>query len=293
MKQWIYIMLFCSLAIVACRPTPLGIDVNPQPPKLVVASQIIPSNVMAVLVTRSFSALEAGTFVDGSGQVSPGFVDKIIVKDAFVTVSYGGIIDTLFGVDTIPGVYVSAKTLQIPYQHYTLRVYDPKLNESISAETEMLPAVQIDTIYAVGKSDSTVSLKFRFTDLPGQNWYLFNVYKASQQSGLANLDVNTVPFDVGENQLLQSQLITDLVYNNNHIEITTTVPGVSPTDTIGVTFANITEGHFEFLSAQSGTGDLFGQFFHEPVNIPTNVMNGFGYFSAYDPDVKIIDLNKY
>jgi hypothetical protein len=293
MKYLLYILCSLVLLVYSCRPVPLDIDVKPQAPKLIVASQIIPSTVMAVLLTRSFSALEQGTFVSGTGEVSPDFIDKIIVQNAVVTVSYGNIIDTLYAVDTIPGVYISAKTLQIPHQTYTLHVYDPKLNESVSAQTQMLPAVKIDTVFPVGKTDSTVSLKFRFTDLPGQNWYLFNVYKASKKSGVANLDVNTVPFAVGENQLLQSQLITDLVYNQNQIELITTVPGVSPSDTIGVTFANITEGHFLFLSAQSGTGDLFGQFFHEPVNIPTNVVNGFGYFSAYDPDVKVIDLNKY
>ncbi|MCX6181591.1 MAG: DUF4249 domain-containing protein [Bacteroidetes bacterium] len=294
MKSKIYILIFSLvLMLCACRPKPLDIAVQPQSPKLIIASQIIPSNVMAVLVTRSFSVLEEGTFVEGTSEISPGFIDKIIVQDALVTVSYDGIIDTLYSVDTIPGVYVSAKILQVPHQNYVLHVYDPKSDESVSASAQMLSAVKIDTIYPIGKTDSTVSLKFRFTDLPGQNWYLFNVYKASKQSGVANLDVNTTPFAVGENQLLQSQLITDLVYNKNLIEITTTVPGVYPTDTIGITFANITEGHFLFLSAQSGTGDLFGQFFHEPVNIPTNVINGFGYFSAYDPDVKIIDLNKY
>lgn len=295
MKQKILYLLLCCISVLqySCRPVPLDIDIEPQPPKLVIASQLIPSTVIAVLVTRSFSALEQKTFVGNTGVVSEGFVEKIIVQNATVTVSYGGIIDTLYEVDTIPGVYVSAKTLQIPYQKYVLNAYDGVSNESVSAETQMLPPIKIDTIYAIGKTDSTVSLKFSFTDTPGQNWYLFNVYKASKNSGLAGLDVNTVPFAVGENQLLQSQLITDLVYNQNLIEITTIVPGVLPTDTIGVTFANITEGHFLFLSAQSGSGDLFGQFFHEPVNIPTNVVNGFGYFSAYDPDVKVIDLNQY
>ncbi len=292
MKKIAYIFIYCLL-LYSCRPAPLDIAVKPQSSKLIVASQIIPSTVMAVLVTRSFSVLEEGTFEKGTGKISPSFIDKIIVKHAVVTVSYGSTVDTLYRVDTIPGVYISASTLQVPYQSYTLHVYDPQLDESASALTQMLPPVKIDSIYPVSKTDSTVTLKLIFTDFPGQNWYLFNVYKASAKSGAANLDVNTVPFKVGENQLLQSQLISDLVYNKNLIEITTTVPGVTPSDTIGITFANITEGHFLFLSAQSGTGDLFGQFFHEPVNIPTNVSNGFGYFSAYDPDVKVIDLNQY
>jgi len=279
--------------IFSCRPAPLDISIAPQPTKLVIASQIIPSSVMAVLVTRSFSALEKGTFESGTGVVSPDFINNIIVQNAFVTVSYDGIIDTLIAVDTIPGVYLSAKKLLIPFQSYTLHVYDPKLNESISAETQMLPFVKIDTIFPTAKTDTSVTLKFKFIDLPGQNWYLFNAYKASEKSGLADLDVNTVPFKIGENQLLQSQLITDLVYNNDTIEITSTINGVSPTDTIGITFANITEGHFSFLSAQNSTGDLFSQFFHSPLNIPTNVINGFGFFSAYDPDIKVMDLNKY
>jgi len=285
--------LLFFLALDSCRPAPLDIDIQPNPPGLVVASQIIPSTAMAVLLTRSFSALENGTFVKGTGEVAPGFLEKLIVKGAFVTVSYVGVTDTLFPVDTIPGLYVSVNTLQIPYQTYSLKAYDPQSNESVEAQTQMLPAVKFDSIYPTAKSDTSVSLKLRFYDPPGHNWYLMNVYRAKTKIGAANLDINSVPFTVGKNQLLKSQLITDYVYNTALIEITAIIKGILPTDTIGVTFSNITEGHFLFLSAQNSSGDLFGQFFHEPVNIPTNVQNGYGYFNASDPDVKVIDLNQY
>ncbi len=293
MKRIKILLIVFIVGIYACRPKPLEIDIQAAPPKLVVASQIVPETVLGVIVTRSFTALQHEIYNEGSKSVSQEFTNNIIVQNAFVTVKYAGITDTLFAVDTIPGLYVSAKTLQIPYQEYELNVYDPVLNESVSAKSSMLPAVKFDTVYPIVKGAKEINLKFSFKDFEGQNWYLLNVYKANNNSNIANLDVNSIPFSTGKNQLIQTQLINDVVYNTKNIDIELQLKDVTSADTIGVTIANISEGYYTFLQAQSKIDGIISQFFREPVNTPTNVQNGYGYFSAYDPDVKIIDIGKY
>lgn len=279
--------------VYSCRPKPLEISLNAAPPKLVIASQVVPQTVLGVLVTRSFTALQHDVFVPGTNIVSDAFVDDVIVTNAIVTVKYAGQIDTLHAVDTIPGLYVSANVLQIPYEQYELNVYDPQLNESVSSVTTMLPGVVFDTVYPVVQVDNSVKLKYSFTDLAGPNYYLVNVYKAQSQASVANLDVNSFPFNSGRNQLIQSQLVSDLVYNTNNISIELDLKGVSQSDTIGVTLCNISEGYYNYLNAQEKINGIIGQLFREPVNVPTNITNGYGFFSAYDPDVKVIDINNY
>jgi hypothetical protein len=293
MKKTLVLYIGIALTIFSCRPAPLEISLRAAPQKLVIASQVVPQTVLGVLVTRSFAALEHDVFVPGTNNVSQAFIDDVIVQNAIVTVTYAGQTDTLHPVDTIPGLYVSASVLQIPYEKYELHVYDPVLNENVNAVSTMLPGVAFDTIYPVVQEDNTVKLKYKFTDLAGPNWYLVNVYKANSSANVANLDVNSFPFNSGRNQLIQSQLINDLVYNTNDISIELNLKGVSTTDTIGVTLANISQGYYNYLSAQDKIDGIIGQLFREPVNVPTNVSNGYGYFSAYDPDVKVIDINKY
>ena len=291
MRGLIYILIIFALS--SCRPTPLEISIKAAPQKVVIASQVVPTNVLAVLVTRTFPAIQHEIFIPGTNVISPAFIDDVIVKNAFVTVSYAGITDTLTAVDTIPGLFVSANTLQIPYEQYELFVYDPVLKESITSTTTMLPGVSFDTIYPVIETQDKVHLKYEFTDMPNQNYYLVNIYKANSSTKNGNLDVNSFPFKSGRNQLIQSQLISDLVYNTDKIAVDLELKGVTASDTIGVTLAHITKEYYNYLSAQNKINGIIGQFFREPVNVPTNIVNGYGFFSAYDPDVKVIDINNY
>ena len=293
MKKNLIILSLVFFAMFSCRPKPLEISLEAAPSKLVIASQVVPQTVLGVLVTRSFTALKHDIFIPGTNNVSDAFIDEVIVTNAIVTVKYAGQIDTLHAVDTIPGLYVSASVLQIPYEKYELNVYDPQLNESVSSVTTMLPGVVFDTIYPLVQADNSVKLRYTFTDLAGPNYYLVNVYKAQSNASVANLDVNSFPFNSGRNQLIQSQLINDLVYNTDEITIELNLKGVSESDTIGVTLANISEGYYNYLSAQDKIDGIIGQLFREPVNVPTNITNGYGFFSAYDPDVKVIDINNY
>jgi len=290
-KLLIYIMIV--VFAFSCRPTPLEISLKAAPQKIVIASQVVPTTVLGVLVTRSFPALEHEVFIPGTNIVSPAFIDDVIAKNAIVTVSYAGITDTLHAVDTIPGLYVSANTLQIPYEQYELRVFDPVLNENITSKTTMLPGVKFDTIYPVVEEEDKVRLKYEFTDMSGQNFYLVNIYKANSSTKNGGLDVNSFPFNSGRNQLIQSQLISDLVYNTDKISMDFNLNGITASDTIGVTLAHITKDYYNYLSAQNKINGIIGQFFREPVNVPTNISNGYGFFSAYDPDVKVIDINAY
>ena len=68
---------------------------------------------------------------------------------------------------------------------------------------------------------------------------------------------------------------------------------VKRTDTIAVTLSNISEGYYKFLSTYLKSGNIINQITGEPIDYPTNVNNGYGYFSAHYPDVKIFDLGKY
>ena len=53
-------------------------------------------------------------------------------------------------------------------------------------------------------------------------------------------------------------------------------------DTMVVSLSNISEGYYRYLSLrQKVSTNILGLIFGEPINYPTNVQGGLGYFSTH------------
>jgi hypothetical protein len=68
---------------------------------------------------------------------------------------------------------------------------------------------------------------------------------------------------------------------------------VSPSDTVVVTVGKIENHYFKYLDAYKRTGYLINQLTGEPINLPTNISGGFGYFSLFVPQRKVFNLKEY
>lgn len=288
-KKKLFIISVGLLLFSACVPKPIDIEVEPAQPKLVVASQIIPGRIMIIGLTKSFSALSEAVQGD---TVPEEFLNNTLVSDAFVTVSYFGKIDTLTMLS--PGIYASINTLQYDYGVYTLYAKDPSSGLEITAESNIHPKVDFDTVYPVitrTPGDTTIKVHFEFDDLTEKNWYAINYY-VKRNTG-TGFDINRI-FSVGSNKVLtELELLSDLTFENSHHIGETQLSGIHPTDTIAVSIANISEGYYQFLTAYKRAGGLFNQLTGEPVNYPSNVINGYGYFNTHYPDIRIFDLHHY
>lgn len=285
-------LLLIALLLSACVPKPIDIDVKAGPPKLVVASQIIPNKSMIISLTRSFSALE-GEDLQNSDSLSNAFLDKILVKDALVTVSYFGITDTLFMID--PGIYASINTLQYTYGTYTIYARDPQTGEEITATTELIPKVNFDTIYPTvikNPGDTVVKVDFTFHDDPGRNnYYVVNYIRKTNST--SQLDINQA-FSQGSNDIIKEfELLDDNSFTNNVYSVSRELEGVGPHDSIAIMLSHISKGYFEYLNAYKRAGALINQLTGEPINYPSNVNNGYGFFNAYYPTTRYYDLNNY
>ena len=202
-KKTFHILLCVSnLAFLAsCKgPDPIDISIDTPAPKLVVASQIIPNQVMIVSLTKSFSALSSETKGDS---IPNNFLSDVLVKDAVVTVSYLSQTDTLTMIT--PGIYASINTLQYDYGVYTLKAKDIHSDMQISASSTILPLVPFDTIYPAVQVDNghaSVSLNYSFTDIPEvDNYYVINYYKKISDTTGHGFDINNY-FTIGSNKLL-------------------------------------------------------------------------------------------
>ncbi len=290
----IFSLSILTLALVtsmsSCLPDPIDIDVPPAEQKTVVSSQIVPNQIMVVGLSRSFSALSSGANEDS---VSDDFLADILIDSALVTVEHPAGLDTLYKL--APGIYASIDVLLVNYGNYTLHVLDYKTGKSVKATTYLSPQVAFDSVapyFQIANGDTSLYVHYEMRDDQSrQNYYVVNYYRKSQ--GDSTFDINSY-FQRGQNQLNSFDLLSDVDFDGDgYLAKNRELFGIGYNDTIAVTVSNISQGYYEFLSAFKRSGSFVNQLSGEPINYPTNVENGYGYFNAHYPTISFFELVDY
>jgi hypothetical protein len=293
MKNILIIVLASSLFF-ACVPKDKEIKINKFSENLVVNSQVIPNSIMLVSLTRSFSILSDGYITSNSeskDSINNDLMNKLLVSDAIVTVSYGSTIDTLFMVS--PGLYASISTPQLYDLEYTIHAIDKTNKLEITATEKMLSQVKFNTTNFVYENGN-LKFNYQFSDPAEINYYMVNIYRKNENkaSGANNKDPNT--FLSNGNTVVASAIFTDINFNGETQDRVLTIPNYEPVDaqdTMVVTLSNISEGFYNYLSLRNKVNkNILSQVFNEPINYPTNVQKGLGYFSTHFPDSKVMIL---
>ncbi len=283
------IVLFSLVS--GCRPKPLEIEIPPIEAQTVVFSQVIPDNLMTIALTKTIDALK---FNEEQGdEVSQGLIDQLLVSDAEVTIAYRDVIDTLWA--TTPGLYISIQTPQYVNEDYTLKV-KTKEGQILTSTSKMLPKVDFTNVTPLIKrteKDTIVSVKYTITDLPGKNWYMLNFYtpRLDNSSG-TGLDLNSF-FGDKENVLKKTELVSDEIFESNTFDGEVFLDNVFPSDSLVVTLSNINEAYYNFLEVRKSAGNFFTELTKEPINSPSNIDGGLGFFNTHFPDIQFFDLNDF
>jgi hypothetical protein len=285
------IIALCTGAVLlSCEPQPIPVTLPDPPAKLVVSSQMIPDRTLLVGLTRTFNTLEGATQQDS---LTDEFLEKILVDSALVTVSYGDQSDTLEMLG--PGIYAGTDIPQSAYATYRLYAHDPQTGETVTATSVMQPEVrfervQPDIVYSDG--ETTVEISYAFRDDPSErNWYLVNFYKKVSLSR-DQLDLNNY-FERGRNAQIEFDLISDENLKDPEYTAIRKLHEIDVSDTIAVSIANVSQEYYQFLTLYQRAGNLITRISGEPVEYPTNVTNGYGYFTTHLPDIRFFDLKEY
>ncbi len=266
----------------ACLPEALPSDVEQAESKLVISSQVIPNNFMVITVSRSFSALE--------GNNSQTDIDQYLVQNALVVLSYNGITDTLRKIENTPGVYFSTFKLEDENQQFNLYVYDSLSGNSVTSTSKMLERVDLETIEISAKPtesllDTIYELNATFTDIDSENWYVLNVINTDKvgESSVFSLEGESTTY---------TMLISDKLYDTQKIEVSEEIIGFEMPDTALVMFSNISEDYFRYLDARKRGGSILASLTGEPVNHPSNVVGGYGFFNTHNPSIRQVIIKK-
>lgn len=262
------------IGTVACTPDPLPIEIEQAEPQLVVASQVVPNQLMLVMLSKSFGALE---FSESDSTAAEDLLDQLAVDSAIVTIEHQGNTDTLF--ELTSGVYLSFGLNQTVGGTFRLEVQDTTTGLTAFAETTMMEQARIDTV--ILRKDSIADFPFvevetHFTDLPGDNFYVLNYYDNIVVEG------DTLPFALDSNIHAESRLVRDIEFQDNQIIFTHQLFDW-PSDTVIVSLSNVEEGYFDYLTARERGGSGFAGALGEPITYPSNVSSGYGYFTSHYP----------
>jgi hypothetical protein len=277
LRLWVLGML--AFSITACLPDPLEVDGIPTvKPQIVVSSQIIPNESLVILLTKSFGALDASDDSDPQA-----LLDQIAVTDAVVTISYQNEIDTLLPLGN--GFYGGIQIPFVPDVDYTLDVDSESLGK-VTSTTQVKPQVSFTgleaELYYDNFDDTLAVVTYSLTDPPEKNWYMLNVLEVEQEDLRENI-LNPRDFIV---------LKDDAEFGEKDFtETFTVVPrDFSDGDTIAVYLSNISKEYYDFIQLRLDNRFSLVEFISEPLNYPSNVRGGKGYFNLYVPDIRLLVL---
>jgi hypothetical protein len=270
-----------GIFLAACLAEPLEVKNIPTlKPQIVVSSQIIANQGLVILLTKSFGALDASEDSDAEELLS-----QLAINDALVILKSEDQTDTLLFIENgfYGGVTQEFETGQV----YELTIESPTMGK-VNASTTVKQQILFDEVNAElsfnGFDDTLVQVTYNFIDPAEKNWYMINVQRFLQETVLENV-LNPQAF---------TRLMTDEVFNGERFgESFRAFPrDYKPGDTVAVFLSNISEPYYQFLQLRQDNRFTFIEFISEPINYPSNVEGGLGFFNLYLPDIRLFVLEE-
>lgn len=273
-KLWVAVIGLAT----ACIPDPMEVRNIPQlEQRIVVSSQMIPGLAVAVLLTKSVGALDASDDSDPRELLA-----QVLIDDADVTLQGNG---TSFPLEYAGnGLYGAVGVSLVPGQPYTLFVDSPTMG-SVYATTVVKPLVQFDDIdagiYIIG-NDTLADVNYTISDPAGKNWYMMTAQHVSGKNVEERLLNPRVTTKLVDDASFEGGVRTD--------NFKVLFDEVKDGDTLAVLLSNIDKDYYDFMKIREDTRFGLASYLGEPVNYPTNVIGGLGFFNLYVPDVRLFIL---
>ena len=276
-------IVLTTIALTSCLPDPLDVrDIPKAETQIVVSSQLIPGESLVVFISKTIGALDAS---DNDDELD--VLNLIAVNDATVT------IEGSFGVETLSflgyGFYGGVDLEFIEGEEYRLVVRSESLGE-VEATTKAFPAVSFESIelekYFNGFDDTLAQVTYTLKDPGVENNYIITVQPIS-------LDDPPI-YERVLNPDVYTRLVSDEDFDGSELigeTFTTVWQDYEKGDTVMVTLANVSEDYANFIQLRLDNRVGLIEFASEPINYPSNVVGGRGFFNLYKPDIRFFVLD--
>ena len=263
----------------SCIPDPLTVNNVPDvKPQIVVNTFFVPDDSLVVFLTKTFGALEASDNSDVQE-----VLDLVTVNDALVTIEGPSSTDTLLALGN--GLYGIVGFQVEEDRQYRLNIDSESLGE-VHGITTAQARVPFDSVvverYFNGFDDTLAQVTYTIQDPVERNYYMINVQRFSLEDPIEERVLNPTGF---------TKLLED---NADGREISGTFRAFprdyEKGDTVVVLLSNISEDYYNFIQLRLDNRFSFVEFVSEPVNYPSNIVGGKGFFNLYIPDIRIFVL---
>jgi hypothetical protein len=294
-KQFIPITLFVLLLLLmlgSCKPKPIDIDVAQKPADMVIASSAFDEH--AVFVSAGYSISSLANLNDTTSGKKPLPVSKdMLVDSGLVTIAGPGQEPETLS-RRAPGLYSSTRLDLRKGASYTLVVKDYKTGKVAPAVTTYFPKPALDTLLPEivrGGTTPTVKLRLSINDVGPKEYYMV-CYTTSENVREATSSVSASVSALTSFVPKRVELFTSADAVNGRLS-KGIVLNVSASDTLLVHCGRIDEAYYNYLAAYKRSGYLINQITGEPINLPTNINPGLGFFSLYAPKRELFLLKNY
>ncbi len=272
-----------------CIPEPIPIELPPFEPKIVVNTRLVPPDILLVSLSRSYSALDNTISEDTTGEA----LRELLIRGADVRLGTFGF--TTGGFEINEGLYAIPLVVAQPGLNYRLDVTD-RFGESVFAETRFRPLVNFSSITPRVErtpTDTSISLEYTIRDGPGNNWYLVNYYTDAENTD-TTFNANSILGGDNDDDSRGYELISDHDFGGART-FTNTIEfdGLRDTNRVALSISAISEEYYNYLVLRKQAGSIFSDIISEPVNYPTNVEGGLGFFSLHVPRFHFFEVADY
>ncbi len=281
MTQRIKIILISALMAIlilsSCEPKPIVKEIKTGKPKIVVSPLFNNSDGAGILITRSFSPLL-------SGESDPWVMFQTLqLKRIHVKLGTATNPEALENLN--PFFYT--RNLQLkPYQEIHLSVYDSSRNETVMASAHVMPrpdTAGMELKLNRRENDTSLSVKIKLKDDNNSRQYYLICY-SKYRKGLPVLNKQNL---FGRSFYRQVEIFDNSNSVNGIINFEKTYSkeiypfGIN--DSITVSISLVSEAYYRFLSVYRKSGSILAQLTAEPLNYPSNVRGGLGFFFLCNP----------
>ena len=278
---------------VACRPKPIDIEVPQAPPAITISSIAFDEHTVFVSAGYSInSCVGLNDTAASDSRTKSGIPREMLVSGGLVTITEEGTLpDTLTEIST--GLYASRKLHLKQGVQYTLMVKDLTKNVAATAQTIFFAKPAVDNAeqkIEMEGADTITKLHLQMSNVAQGDKYFVTYSTTAQVHNSLSTAIDKLPtiYNFSPKTL---ELLTGEDVVNGKLDKTISMK-VNANDTLVVQVARIDNAYYQYLSAYKRSGFLINQLTGEPINLPTNITTGFGFFSLCQSDKMVFVAGK-
>lgn len=286
-----FIFTSLVLALVGCRkPKPLDITIPQGTERIVISSNAV--NEHLIIVSAGYSIRPTANMTTGANDSLPA---EMLIDSAHVTINAPN--ETPVRLHKLsPGIYSTSDITLKPDTEYELTVTDLKKGLVATATTTYVAntkPISVSTYNTGREIDSLLNIDLSIDETETGDCF-FVTYSTVNQLRKA---VSKIRYSAPVTSLSslasfgpkQIQLFEGGMAKQNKIQ-GSFMAKAGKGDTLVVQVARIDKAYYKYLTAYKRTGYFINQLTGEPINLPSNIYTGYGYFALYRPKMLFFDV---